>query len=265
MLPFAEAFLAWLAGTIGPAFAGMLILILAGRLLSTRYLLAFGLGIFLWFFVDTIQGSGDLEVNAGFTGGVVQVSLILLFVAGILVFFSFEQKIAPLNAEVGGSLVVPLLVATALGIHGIGEGAAFGATAAGTPSTSLFDAFGGLTSGVAYALHKALEPMMIGACYLAYSRVRASRGVGTLRDVALLTLAFTTPSLIGAATGYFAPYPVSFFFALGTGASTYALTKLARPFLSAQEAMSSSYNSFSLALAMAGGFLAIYVAALLHA
>lgn len=59
----------------------------------------------------------------------------------------------------------------------------FGAKAKATPCTSVPDAFGGLASGVAYSLHKGLEPMMIGASYSVYSRGRTKTESGTLRHV----------------------------------------------------------------------------------
>lgn len=264
MLAFTFSFLAWIGATAGPAFAGVLMIMLVGKFINSKYLAAFGLGIFLWFFVDTIQGSGDLEVNAGFTGGAAQVAMVALFAAGVLVFFFFDRGAVPQELNLENGLTISLLVAIALGIHGIGEGAAFGATAVTTPSTSLLDAFGGLTSGVAYSLHKALEPMMIGACYLVYSKGHAKGALGLVANAALLSVIFVVPSLIGAATGYLAPYPVSFLFALGTGTSVYVLVKLATP-LRAVAGAQDSFETIKVALSLITGFILIYMAALLHA
>ncbi len=109
------------------------------------------------------------------------------------------------------------------------EGSAFGGTAYQTTSTSLLDAFGGLTAGVAYVLQKGLEPMMIDACCLIYSKDRAGNTASRVRDLVLLSSVFAIPSLFGAATGYFLAYGTTYFFALGTGTSIYAALRLAAP------------------------------------
>jgi zinc transporter ZupT len=264
MLGFADALLGWLAATALPGFLGLLMITGVGRRVKGRYLAAFSLGIFMWFFVDTIGGAADLDVNAGFTGGVDQVAVVALFVVGVLLFFSVGGNLFSPDSAMGNmSLAIPLLVAVAVGIHGFGEGTAFGSTASSTPSTSLLDAFGGLTAGVAYALHKALEPMMIGACYVVYSEDRSKSAGRYLSDILLLTLLFVAPSLIGATTGYYINYDASYFFALGTGTSIYAALRLARPlFLNAENSISG--GSIRIGLALALGFLCIYFAALFH-
>lgn len=254
----------WLAATAIPGFIGLLLITGALRWVKGRFLAAFALGIFLWFFVDTIGGSANLDVNAGFTGGIDQIAIVALFVVGVLLFFSLGGDIFSPGSSGGTmNLTIPLLVAVAVGIHGFGEGTAFGSTASSTPSTSLLDAFGGLTAGVAYALHKALEPMMIGACYVVYSFDRAKSAGKYLADVLLLTILFVAPSLIGATTGYFVNYDASYFFALGTGTSIYAALRLARPLFMSGET-SHSNDSIKVALALVLGFLCIYLAALFH-
>jgi hypothetical protein len=150
-----------------------------------------------------------------------------------------------------------------VGIHGFGEGTAFGATASSTQSTSLLDTFGGLNAGVAYVLHKLLEPMMIGACYVVYAKDRARIISVYLRDLILLTVLFVVPSLVGAATGYFISYSASYFFGLGTGTSIYALLSLSRP-LFVNNTATGSRESVKMALMLILGFLCIYLAALFH-
>src|SRR3989475_8305198 len=159
MIGFVEGFLAWTASTWIPAFVGVLVIVEAGYRLRPKYLAAFALGIFLWFFVDTIQGSALLDVNAGFTGGAAQVAAVGLFIVGVLSVFWIDRRRGLFSSEstmVTVSVAIPLLAAAAIGIHGLGEGAAFGATAYSTSSTSLLDAFGGASAGVAYLLHKGL-------------------------------------------------------------------------------------------------------------
>jgi hypothetical protein len=263
VLDFATSFLGWLGATAVPAFLGLLIITLAGRAVEGRYLAAFAFGIFLWFFVDTIGGSANLDVNAGFTGGIDQVAMVVLFVIGLLLFCSVDGKLFTTEEAGSYAFAIPLLVAIAVGMHGFGEGTAFGVTATSTQSTSLLDTFGGLTAGVAYVLHKALEPMMIGACYAVYAKGRAKRAVPYLKDVMLLTILFVVPSLIGAMTGYFVSYDASYFFALGTGTSIYAALRLAKP-LFVNNTTASSAESAKVALLIILGFLCIYLAALFH-
>src|SRR4029077_7462925 len=184
MLGFQDSFLPWIATTLIPAFVGLLIIVLAGNFLKAKYLAAFAIGIFLWFFVDTIGGAASLDVNSGFNGGGGQVALSGLFAIGLLIIFSLDRNhnlLSPQLAIGKYGLAIPWLVAAAVGIHGLGEGAAFGGTAALTSSTSLLDAFGGYSGGVAYTLHKALEPMMIGACYCVYSKEHAKGAARRLR------------------------------------------------------------------------------------
>ena len=146
MLGFADSFLPWTAATLIPGLIGMLLVILAGNFVRAKYLAGYAIGIFLWFFVDTIGGSASLDVNAGFTVGGGQIELFGLFAIGLLFFFVFDRKrdiLSPQLAIGKYGFVIPLLVAGAVGIHGFGEGAAFGATASTTSAVSLLDAFGG--------------------------------------------------------------------------------------------------------------------------
>jgi hypothetical protein len=275
MLGFAESFLAWTASTWIPAFVGLLVIVLAGHFVKSKYLAAFALGIFLWFFVDTIQGSALLDVNAGFTGGAGQIAAVALFIVGVLTVFWIDKRrglFSPESIVRTVSVAIALLVAGAIGIHGLGEGAAFGATAYSTSSTSLLDAFGGVSAGVAYLLHKGLEPMMAGACYCVYSDRTGSRISGRIRDVFFLSMVFVLPSLVGApvgffvmgpATGFFAGFGTTYFFALGTGTSIYAALRLSRSLFRSEE-LATSEDSIKIAVPIVLGFIAIYFAALFH-
>jgi hypothetical protein len=266
MIGFLDSFVPWTAATFIPALVGLAIIVLAGDFLKPRYLAAFAIGIFLWFFVDTIGGSASLDVNSGFNGGGGQISLTGLFTVGLLFFFIIDRKrnvLSPQLAVGKYGLVIPILVAASIGIHGLGEGAAFGGTASTISSTSLLDAFGSISAGVAYVLHKALEPMMIGACYCIYSKDHAKRTTSRVRDILVLAIIFTIPSLIGAATGYFLTYDSSFFFALGTGTSVYALTRLTGPLFDNIQPLSAK-ESVTIAVLIILGLLTIYFAALFH-
>src|SRR2546426_1313151 len=92
MIGFVEGFLAWTASTWIPAFVGVLVIVEAGYRLRPKYLAAFALGIFLWFFVDTIQGSALLDVNAGFSGGAGQVAAVVVFLICVIFFFFVDRR-----------------------------------------------------------------------------------------------------------------------------------------------------------------------------
>jgi len=269
------AFLAWTASTWIPAFVGLFVIVWAGHFVKSKYLAAFALGIFLWFFVDTIQGSALLDVNAGFRGGAGQIAAVALFTIGVIAVFWIDRRrglFSPDSIVRTVSVAIPLLVAGAIGIHGLGEGAAFGATAYSTSSTSLLDAFGGVSAGVAYMLHKGLEPMMAAACYCVYTSRTGSGLKGQLRDLFLLSLVFALPSITGAivgysvigrATGSVADLVTTSFFALGTGTSIYAGLRLSRALFRSEGSVTSE-DSIKMAFSIILGLVAIYFAALFH-
>ena len=275
MIGFAESFLTWLAATIIPAFAGLLVITWAGKKIPTKYIVAFAFGIMFWFFVDTISGSAVLHVNSGFGGGIAQVAVVSLFIIGYLFFFWVDRKrdlLSPQSAIGIYGLTIPLIVAIAVGIHGLGEGTDFGYTAYATLSTSLLGAFGGVFAGVAYVLHKGLEPMMIGACYSVYTNWRARSASRWIKDVFVLSIAFVVPSLIGTpvgyfvlgpATGYLAGFNTTYFFALGTGTSIYAIFRLASP-LFIPIGVTTTREPLKVAVSWILGIMAIYIAALFH-
>jgi len=214
-------------------------------------------------FSDTIGGSSYLDVNSGFGGGIEHVSLYLFFAIGLGLVFSIDTSVSSLGfGEEKFAMAIPALVAVAVGVHGFGEGAAFSTTAASTSSESIIDAFGGLSAGVAYVIHKALEPMMIGACYFAYSGPRAQGTSGRVRDMALLSTIFVIPATIGAAVAYFLAVDTTFGFALGTGTSIYAAVRLLKPVLGTSSL--NRFDSVKIPVALFLGFTSIYIAALFH-
>ena len=256
-----------LATFLIPTFIGLLVISAAARYLSPKYLAAFTVGIYLWFFSDTIGDASLLGVSAGFTGGVWQFALWLCFAIGLTILFAFDTKMfaeGPPGVAFGFS--IPLLVAIAVGMHGFGEGAAVGATAATTTSTNLIDAFGGLSAGAAFVLHKGLEPMMVGAAYWVYARDHVKDIAGRLRDIVVLTLAFTLPGIVGGASAYYViqAFPnadYTYVFALGLGTSVYAAVRLARPLF---QGTGSRGESLKIACLIILGFTCLYAAALLH-
>jgi hypothetical protein len=267
MLGFAETLGGTLAAFLVPAFIGLSAISAVGRYVSPRYLAAFAIGLYLWFFSDAIGDASLLGVSEGFTGGAFHFALWLAFVIGVLVFFSIDSKLFA-EGSAGGSLgfAIPLLVAVAVGVHGFGEGATVGATAATFPGKSLLDAFGGLSAMASFLLHKTLEPMIVGAAYWAYARDHAWDTGGRMKDIAVLTLAFTLPGIIGGATSFYLvqAYPSADFtyvFALGLGTSIYAAMRLARPLF---QGTGSNSESVKTALVVVLGFACLYLAASLH-
>lgn len=142
------------------------------KYLKPVYLLSFSPGVLFWLFVDIINDSGDLDVNASFSGGWEQVVIVALFVIGASAFFIMDRSVFTPEQEQRGSLAIPLLVALAIGIHGLGERAAFANVAATTSSNSLVIAFGGEAAGAACVLHKSLESVVVGVGYVVYAGKR---------------------------------------------------------------------------------------------
>lgn len=257
MIDFGESLGAWFLTTFVPALIGFLLVVSVGRRVKVAYAPAFAIGIFLWFFVDTLGGSANLDVNSGFGGGLAQLALVVLFAVGALAIFYLEGIRSSGPGSMAGGLGIALLAAVAVGIHGTGEGAAFGAIAASTPGSDLIGAFGGTTAGVAYVLHKALESMMVGAVFVGYSRDRP------LKWGLLLALVFSIPSIFGFVTGYYLMYDASYLYALGLGTSLFAALKLASA-TSSQSAAGEGVKQWKLVLLVVFGFLCLYSAALLH-
>jgi len=268
VLGFAETLGATLGSFLVPAFAGLLIISAAARYLKPRYLAAFAIGLYLWFFSDTIGDASFLGASQGFAGGALQLALWVTFAIGLLAVLSFDRNMFA-EGQIGEVLGfgIPLLMAVAIGVHGFGEGAAVGATAAATHSANHLEAFGGVSAASSFVVHKALEPMIIGAAYWVYARDHATNMTGRLKDFSLLTLAFSLPGIIGAATLYYLVQAISgidltYAFALGLGTSIYAALRLSRPLF---KDSGSNSESFRTALLILLGFACLYLAALLHA
>ena len=138
------------------------------RGVKVRYLAAFALGVYLWFFTDTLSGANYLDVNGGFVYSPYVVSLVALFIAGLAVFFVFDRRLfSSAESPTRGALAVGALAALALGLHGMAEGVAFGTTAAQTSSSSLIEAFGGFDASISWVFHKMVEPTVAAAAYVA--------------------------------------------------------------------------------------------------
>ena len=268
MIGFAETFGATVASFIVPAIVGLAIISAAARFMNARYLAAFAIGIYFWFFTDTMGDANLLGANEGFEGGIPHAALWIAFGVGLILILALDKEIftpGPDGLKLG--FAIPLLVAIAVGIHGFGEGAELSATAVSAPTTNMIDAFGGLSGGVAFVLHKALEPMMVGATYWLYARDHAKDISGRAKDIIILALAFTLPGIIGGASSYFIvqAYPdvdFTYVFALGLGTSIYAAARLARGMFGGPRVSGS--DSTKMALMILLGFTCLYLAAMLH-
>jgi len=245
-----------------PTVLGLTAALALGKRLRPIYLLAFSTGIIVWVFVDVINGAGNLDVSASFSGGLEQVAIVVLFAVGLVAFSSLDGSIFPSKLTSGSSLALPLLLSIAIGLHGLGEGSGFADVSATTPITSLVSAFGGEASGAAYVAHKFLESLVVGVGYPAFSSGRPTGISARAKDAAPLALGFILPSVVAMGTGYFVAYNSSYFYALGAGALLYALLKLAGPIF-AQPAPGDASPSKIVACVMAG-VLCVYLAALLH-
>jgi hypothetical protein len=262
VLPYAPSVLAIAAALILPPLLSLLIVAGIARRVSSKYIAAYAVGIYLWFFSDTIGDSAYLGVNSGFNGGSEQVALVLLFAFGVLLVFSLDRSAFSSGGSGEGlAFRVPVLLALAVGIHGFGEAAAFSGIAAQTPGTDMLAAFGGLSPAVAFIFHKVLESIMVGAAYWVFSRNHAKTNVALIKDILILVVAFALPGLVGAATNYYLLYDATFAFALGLGTSTYALAMLAKPLFGDSVR---GWESTKTALLIVLGFLSLYFAALFH-
>lgn len=257
MIPFPTAIGSFFAATAVPAIVGLLVSVWAGKLVSQKYIAAFGLGVFLWFFVDTVEGTVNLDAASGLSGGARQVEMVVIFAVGLVVtaYLVRSERRGGLAESIGlGAMGV---IAVAVGIHGFGEGSEFGAIAVQTSSTGILQAFGGTSEGLAYVLHKAIEPVMIGAVYSSFA---SRRGHGTpARELTALGLLFSIPSVVGASLGYLASYDSSVGYALGAGTSIVAAIFLARGTSPGEAGLSPK-----LAIALGAGFLLLYAAELVH-
>ena len=263
MLGFVESFVAWLSSTGIAALSGLIVALAVNKYLKPGYLLSFSLGVLFWVFIDVINDSGNLDVNASFSGGWEQVAIVVLFAVSLSAFFLLDHFVLPSEAVQSDNLAVPILIALAIGIHGLGEGVAFANVSATTPTSSLIIAFGGEAAGAAYVLHKFLEAMAVGAGYIVFVGRQNLGFRKRVRDICVLTLAFVIPSVVAEGAGYFVAYDSTYFYAIGTGGFLYALLKLVGP-LSTTHRPQGRNGSLKMAAWLLAGFLCVYVAALLH-
>ena len=262
MLPFGVTAVEFAVVTFLSAFIGILVVILASGFVRVRYLAAFALGVYLWYFTDTLGGANYLDVDGGFAYSSYLASLVLLFVVGLLVFFSLDRKLFDQAGKAAyGALAIGALAALAMGLHGMAEGVDFGITAAQTPSNSLLDAFGGLAPAASWVLHKMLEPTVAGVAFVTIAGTGTGRPLGKVVDALVVAVVFTAPAVVGSVVGYYNPFDSSYVYALGLGTSVYALARIGRPLYSEDPG---SWLSTKMAVAVMVGFVLIFMSAMLH-
>ena len=263
MLPFGTTDTEFAVVTFLSAFVGVSLVVWGSLVVKARYLAAFALGVYLWFFTDTLSGANYLDITGGFAYSPYLASLLILFAAGLLAFFAFDGRLfAGGGPSARGAMAIGALAALAMGVHGMAEGAAFGATATQTPSSSLIDAFGGFGASASWAFHKMIEPTVAAAAYVTIASPGPRRPSDRVVDSLVLAAAFVVPAVIGSVAGFLASFDVTYIYALGLGASVYPFVRMGRALYSGEG--SGSWSSVKMGLAAVLGFLLIFMAALLH-
>lgn len=224
-------------------------------------LAAFGAGILFWFLVDVLGDAALLGVAAGFTGGYTHVALAGTFAVGLVFLFWLEKELVhspgidhnTTSRQVGASTTrqlgysVALVVALGIGFHAFGEGIGIGADI--PSSTSILDAIGGISAGIAYVLHKFLEGLVISIFALLAKPTNGKRKI-------VLGLLAGIPTILGFFVGLL-KVDGTYLFALGAAGGIYAELKLI-PVFSGRE------MKYGLIIAFLLGTYAMYVAGLFH-
>ena len=74
-------------------FVALVIVSAAARFLKAKYLAAFAMGVYFWFFSDTIGDANLLGANEGFSGGFLHVTLWVAFAVGLVLVLSIDRDI----------------------------------------------------------------------------------------------------------------------------------------------------------------------------
>lgn len=274
MIEFGVSFVEFVLATLPPIYVGMFLLIALSNVthVDTRYLSAYALGLLFWFFFDTLNDAAQLDVNQGYSFNSGQISLVTLFIVGFLLFTLLGGM---LSSKVGSPpaskqensfpFLLAILVALAMGCHGIGEGIEFGGLAAGTQASTVLDAIGGITGGIAYVLHKLLESTIVIVAFITLARANGLPFRKQLWQTVIVGLAFGIPSAVGEVAGYSVPIDSSWFYALGAGAAFFVVLQVIKPIFAANKDEEVTYSQWlQISVAMILGFLLLYAAALFH-
>ena len=269
MIEFGVAFIEFVLATFAPIFAGMFLLvgISEATKIDIRYLSAYALGLLFWFFFDTLNDAVQLGVNQGYSFDLGHIGLVLLFSIGFLLFALLGGRLSSKYEDASNRnlpLILAILVAVGMGIHGVGEGIEFGGLAAGTQATSILDAIGGIGGGIAYVLHKLLESTIVIVVFIALARTSGFPFRKQLWQTLMIGLVFGVPSMVGEIAGYSVPINSTWFYAMGAGAALFVVLEVIKPIFANRESEVSYLQWIRISVAMLLGFLLLYAAALFH-
>jgi hypothetical protein len=276
LLGYALAVAGIAAATLIPIYIALYLLTYL-KSIPTRYLAGLGLGLALWYFIDTMGDAAYIDVNEGFTGGLPHLSLVVAFILGVTALSLFDY-FAVLKVISGAAtnqtsqkivskslFLIPAAVAGVSGIHGLGEGWDFSSVAHYGSGTTLTAMFGGLQALASYPAHKFLEASIFGVMYVAFVG-RNEFAKKEAWHLPVLGLLFGLPSVIGASIGYSVSLDTTVFYAFGVTSAMYAALRLVEAiqptFVIGQN--NPAYLGGRIFLALAIGFFLLYLAALLH-
>ncbi len=270
MIPFLVSFAEFVLATFIPLYLGMF---LTGAVrtarIESRYLSAFALGLLFWFFLDTLNDAIQLGVNDGYDFNPQHMGLLLMFILGFLAIalpagVGLSRRTHTIHSGVGPFLTA-VLVAIGMSFHGIGEGLEFGGLSAGTTATTILDAIGGVSGGVAYVLHKLLEASLVMIVFVALVECERFSLRVEWKRIVLLGLAFGIPSVLGDVVGYFVEVNSAYLFALGGGAALVVAVLAVRPIWGDSWKGDLTYSQYvKMVLMVLIGFLCLYGAAMFH-
>ena len=213
----AATFIPLFIGLFAPRFLG------PTKLGNQTFLATVSSGILFWSFLDWMNDAALLGVNQGFSRNYTNIILALLFGIGLTLFVWMEKSYPPktrahpaedaralgfgVGARSSDSLTsrVAGIAALSFGFHSLGEGVAIGAQLVG--AASLLNAFGGISPGVSYVLHKFLEGFSVGVFGL-LAQATSTRKLGILGVIVGL------PTILGVFLGVPRLTESTYFFAV---------------------------------------------------
>jgi hypothetical protein len=268
MIEFTISLLEFVLATFIPIFFGMFVIGGLGTTrVESRYLSAYALGLLFWFFLDTLNDAVQIGVNDGYNFSPEHTGLLLLFLVGFLVIaFPAGLRLSGMHKSLARErFFTALFVAIGMGFHGIGEGLDFGGLSAGTSTTTVLAAIGGLGGGVAYVLHKLLEASLVMIVYVGLVDSGSFSIRHEWKQVIFVGLAFGLPSTVGEVVGYFVTVDSSYLFALGGGAALAVALLAVRPIWGDGWKGDLTYSQYvKMSLLVLLGFLSLYAAAMFH-
>lgn len=243
MVSFAETIGLTTISTVLPLLSGLVLgYFLRGKDRPARLpiLATIAAGMIAWFFLDVMADAAFLGINEGFSGGVNQLLLIVLFPVGLMTMIGLDTRAKPASKP-----GIAYIVALAIGLHGIAEGVAIGSGLEPAPD---FLSLGGVEAAVSFVVHKVLEGFAISVF------INPQRPYAKIFNAMLVA---GVPTILGSAVGFGFALDSSFFFALGGGAAIWLLATLL-------QRSSSVADRRVWAAFLLSGVLSMYAAGLIH-